>query len=149
WVNWREVDRDGKPTKVPYNPHTGRGADCNDPQTWDSYGTALQTYQAQPDRYDGVGYELGDGDAGVDLDDCRDPATGEIAQWAWEIIRALDSYTEISPSGTGVKVFLRAVKPPQYQGDGFTQRPYHGGKVEIYDGKRYFTVTGRHVEGTP
>jgi putative DNA primase/helicase len=146
WVCWRTINRGGKPTKKPFDPLNGRGADCNDPQTWASYGTAWQTYQDQPDRYDGVGYELGGGFSGTDIDECVDPATGEIAPWAWEIIRELDSYTEYSPTD-GVKVFHRGEKPPEYRDT--TQKPYHGAKVEIYDRGRYFTVTGRHVGGTP
>jgi len=61
---------------------------------------------------DGVGYVLGDGVAGVDLDDCRDPETGTIEPWAAQIITDINSYTEVSPSGTGVKIFARFSLPP-------------------------------------
>jgi putative DNA primase/helicase len=48
---------------------------------------------------------------GVDLDGCLDSLTEEIEPWAWTIIEELDSYTEISPSGKGVHVLVRAVLP--------------------------------------
>ena len=44
---------------------------------------------------------------GIDLDDCRNPETGEIAAWAQEIIDRFDSYTEVSPTGTGVRILIR------------------------------------------
>jgi putative DNA primase/helicase len=77
---------------------------------------------------------------GVDLDKCLDPETGELENWAREIIDELDSYAEISPSGTGVHVLVRGTLPP-----GRNRK----GRFEAYDRGRYFTVTGRHLAGTP
>jgi hypothetical protein len=93
----------------------------------------------------GLGFALGSAAdvhfAGVDFDKCRNPQTREIDEWARKLITYFDSYTEISPSGTGVKIFLLATLPPQTeQGKRY--------KVEIYDRKRYFAVTGRHLDGT-
>jgi hypothetical protein len=76
----------------------------------------------------------------VDLDKCLDPETREIEGWAQEVIEELDSYTEISPSGTGVHVLVRGTLPP-----GGNRK----GRFEAYDRGRYFTVTGRHLAGTP
>jgi putative DNA primase/helicase len=76
---------------------------------------------------------------GVDLDSCVDPETGEIASWASEIVGTLDSYTEFSPSGTGLHVLLRAELP-----SGGNRRDL----VEMYDRARFFTVTRRRVRGT-
>jgi hypothetical protein len=92
--------------------------------------------------YQGLGFVFTEEDpyVGVDLDDCRDPHSGEIAPWALEIIRELDSYTEVSPSGTGMHVLLRGELPK-----GRNRK----GKIEMYDSGRYFTVTGEHLEGTP
>ena len=76
----------------------------------------------------------------MDLDHCRNPETGEISEWAWAIIRTLDTYAEASPSGCGVRLFLR--------GD----LPAHGrkrGDYENYQTGRYVTVTGQHIDGTP
>jgi putative DNA primase/helicase len=76
---------------------------------------------------------------GVDLDKCLDPETGEIESWAQEIVGELSSYTEISPSGTGVHVLVRAELP-----DGRNRK----GQIEMYDHGRYFTMSGKHLSGT-
>jgi primase-polymerase (primpol)-like protein len=83
---------------------------------------------------------LGDGLVGVDLDHCRDHATGAIAAPARAIIDALASYTEISPSDTGMHVLVHGTLPPGRR---------RTGPIEMYDAGRYFTVTGAHLMGTP
>ena len=83
---------------------------------------------------------LGDGWVGVDLDKCRDPETGIIEPSALAIIEKLHSYTEISPSGTGVHVYLNGQLPPGRR---------RKGVVEMYGEARYFTVTGAHLAATP
>ena len=79
----------------------------------------------------------------IDLDNCRDPHTGIIQEWAWKIIRWVNSYTEVSPSGTGIHIFVIGALPPDAKKQ---QKVY---KLEIYDRKRFSTVTGHRVEGTP
>lgn len=144
WVCWRYEEREGKPAKVPYDPTTGKRASSTDSGTWTTFEHALEAHRSG--GYDGVSYAFGtDLDVvGVDLDDCRDPETGVITSWATEIIRALDSYAEISPSGTGVKLFLAGTKSIER-----CRKKVENGEVEIYDRKRFFTVTGRHLDGTP
>jgi hypothetical protein len=142
WLLWREEVRKGKPTKVPYCPD-GRGrASSTDPDTWGSLDEARSTFTRG--GFDGIGIALGNGLAGVDLDDCRVPETGEIAEWAQEIIDQLNSYTELSPSGTGVHVLLYGTLSRSGN-----RRDCGNGHVEIYDHDRYFTFTGEHLEGTP
>jgi hypothetical protein len=138
WVNWRSVVRDGKPTKVPLDPKTGGRASCSDPATWGTYEQALARFARG--GIDGVGFQLGSPYCGIDLDLCRDRATGDIEPRAQEVINRLDSYTEISPSGTGVHVLVKGSLPP---------RGRRKGHVEIYSGGRFLTVTGDHVGGTP
>jgi hypothetical protein len=82
--------------------------------------------------------------AGVDLDDCRDPETGAVAPWGQELVDLLDSYAEISPSSTGIKVFLRGRKPGEK-----CRKKYKTGEIEIYDKERFFALTGHRVDGTP
>src|SRR5262249_49315725 len=96
--------------------------------------------------HDGIGHVLTGEETGVDLDDCRDPETGAIEPWAREIISDLDTYCEVSPSGTGVKLWLPGPLP-----DGWSdhRKPFATGEVEVYDRGRYFAVTGQRVEGTP
>ena len=96
----------------------------------------------------GIGFVLtGDGIVGIDLDDCRDPSNGAIKNWAKEVIDYLPTYSEVSPSGTGVKLFVRGVLPEKFNKR--YVRPDGDGEVEIYREGRYFTVTGQRVHGTP
>src|SRR5215203_412473 len=86
WVVWRSEEREGKPTKVPYSPLTGEKASTMDPQTWASYSEAVVAYTEH--GYGGVGFVFSEDDpfCGMDLDGCLNPTTGEIEEWAREII---------------------------------------------------------------
>jgi len=141
WVCWRgELQPTGKINKEPYDPRSGRKASSTEPVTWSPFGTALAAYARS--GYDGIGYVFSAGDpyAGVDLDGCRHPETGELAPWAEEIVRRLDSYTEVSPSKTGVKIFVQGAVP------GPRRRK---GTIEMYSQGRYFAATGQRLRGTP
>src|SRR5215217_8096069 len=111
WLCWRTEERGGELTKVPYGPRTGRRGDSTGPETWASYDEAVNACTEH--GYDGIGFVFTPEDdlCGVDLDKCLDPGTGEIEGWAQEIIEELDSYTEISPSGTGVHILVRGELP--------------------------------------
>ena len=76
----------------------------------------------------------------MDLDGCLDPKTGQLEGWARQIVEELDSYTEISPSRTGVHILIRATLP-----EGRNRK----GRFEAYNWGRYFTVSGKHLAGTP
>src|SRR5207244_2769510 len=62
--------------------------------------------------------------------------------WATAIVLLMDSYTEVSPSGTGLKIFVLGTLL-----EGAKQGKIY--KLEIYDQKRYFTVTGHHLAASP
>ena len=100
FVCWCEEDRDGDITKVPYSVHGGRASSTN-PKTWAPFDAAIA--YAEEHSMSGVGFVFTEDDpyAGIDIDKCRNSETGEIDQWARKIVNALDSYTEVSPSGTG------------------------------------------------
>lgn len=135
-----------KETKKPIQPGVGGYASSTDPDTWTSLDTARDYHQQEGTDTDGIGFVF-DPDgliAGVDLDDCRDPDTGEIAEWARDVVGRLDSFTEVSPSGTGLHVYLLGFVP-----DGGNRATVKDGEIEVYDSGRYFTVTGDHVEGAP
>ena len=140
WVCWREEERDGKPTKVPVTPGNGGFASSTDPDTWSSFEDAVE--YVETGDVEGIGFVFTDDDpvVGVDLDDCREPDTCEVEPPARDIIDRLDSYTEVSPSGTGFHVLLKGE---------LSQGRNRRGSVELYDSARYFTVTGKHLEGTP
>jgi hypothetical protein len=140
WVIWRAEVRDGRVTKVPYmaTRPTAHAA-VNDPSTWGCFADAVAAVHAGYGT--GIGIVLGDELVGVDLDHVRDAHTGLVNdEFMFFIVKALNSYTEVSPSGTGLHVLARGSLPP-----GGRRR----GAVEMYDAGRFFTVTGRHVPGTP
>ena len=148
WVNWRYEHRDGGWTKPPVNAATGQCADNTDPATWGAYRDVVVAYREG--GFDGIGYvfSVDDPYCGIDLDDCID-ADGTIEPWAAEIICGLDSYAEVSPSGRGVKIFLRGALPGGKGRKANKQGPKGTGAVEVYDRRRYFTVTGHRLDGTP
>ena len=168
WVAWQTELRSGgeKPTKIPYNPNRSGRAKADAPKTWGTREAAERRAAELPVPYGtgGVGLELTTLNGqlslgGVDLDSCRDSETGEIAPWAQAVIDRLHAYTEISPSGTGVKVFytyrtedavpLRTVLGTTAGGGlkwsstwSHANGADHPPAIEIHLGHRYFTVTG-------
>jgi len=86
-------------------------ASSTESETWASFEAALE--YTETEHADGVGFVFTDDDpiVGVDLDDCRDPETGDVDDAALDIIKRLDSYTEVSPSGTGYHVLIRGELP--------------------------------------
>lgn len=83
----------------------------------------------------------------VDLDDVRDPKTQVITPEAAEIVAQLDSFTEISSSGTGLHILVRARLP---ESDGkIIEDLDTGGQIEIYDHGRFLGATWNHVADTP
>ena len=140
WLCWKEEKRDGKPTKIPITPGTGAFASSTDADTWTNFKAAVE--YARSDEADGLGFVFTADDpfVGIDLDDCRDPATGHVDEDAREIVNRLDSYTEVSPSGTGFHVLIEGELP-----EGRNRK----GTVEMYDSSRFFTMTGDRVNVAP
>ena len=145
WVLWKptwkeDLGKPGKWDKPPFrasNPEVG--ADTTNAKTWTNFQTAFESAKIE---CCGIGFVLSevDGIVFVDLDHCRDPLSGNIDEWALDVVRLLDSYTELSPSGTGIHIFVYGSKP----GDACKR-----GDVEIYAKARYATFTGLHLAGTP
>lgn len=131
-----------KQTKVPYQPN-GRHAMANNPATWSTYAQCM----AVVSQFSGVGLTLGNGVFGVDIDKCCDAASGKFTAESREVVIALDSYSEYSPSGTGCHVFGLGNLP----GDGKAiVRPMPGCKqVEVKGLGYYYTFTARHLSKTP
>lgn len=154
WVVYRLILRDGRWTKVPFDPRTLRPARTNDLRTWSSFRRALVQYAAG--RADGVGFVFSRDDpyAGVDLDGCRDPVSGEIAPWAAQVLERLRSYAEVSPSGTGVKVIVRGNLPCSGTGrrrrvPGIVAVYGRTAEIEAYHHGRYFALTGVRLDAMP
>jgi P4 family phage/plasmid primase-like protien len=139
WVVWKLVpDGDKKPRKTPVDPKTGRNAKANDPSTWGTYDQALELYTKRMNDFAGIGYEFSADDpyVGIDLDKAVN-GSGPLP-WASEIISELNSYTELSPSGSGYHILVRGKLPPGGR---------KNGHVEMYDRGRFFTMTGSVVNG--
>ncbi len=132
WLVWKAVGE--KPDKVPYSARTGRKASSTDLLTWSTFGEAVEAYEHG--EYAGLGFVFCSGDpyTGIDLDNCVDE-NGEIAGWALEIARYLNSYTELSATGTGLHIIVRGEVPNRRRDE-----------VEVYSSKRFFTMTGHIVE---
>jgi hypothetical protein len=139
WVCWRMQERKGKITKIPYNPISERPAKTNDPETWTDFKLAAEACEEY--GFDGIGFVLTDLDpfTGFDIDNCINPKTGIVEEEAKKLIDQLNSYTEISPSGRGIRIFVEATIPKNLKRNG----------IEVYNDKRYLTVTGNKIDGCP
>jgi putative DNA primase/helicase len=139
-------------TKPPYTTD-GDPASSTDPKTWTNFTSARAAYEAGD--FDGIGQPLApEEDAqsiliGVDWDKCIDPATGEIDPLVLLDVRHLNTYTERSPSGVGLRAFVYVRGGLPVKSDGTTGRNWRNIKTEAYQSGRYLTITGHHVEGTP
>src|SRR5579859_2867007 len=146
WLVWKLIHKKGeaKPTKIPYCVATGEASNAHDPENWASYDAAVSALSSP--RYTGLGFVFTAEDpyCGIDIDNCRDKSTGHIEPWAWAIIKELNSYTEVSPSGTGVHIIVKAHAFDRMK----TKIPGTSSAIEIYDRGRFFTVTGSHLDGT-
>ena len=145
WVCWRYKQRDGKTTKTPINAKSnGRltYAKTNDPATWASHAEALAACERHPELA-GVGFCFApdDGLTGIDLDHVINPETGELKPEAAEILERFDgTYIEVSPSGTGLRLF--AFGKPGRSGKNVGDVKWC--EVYAHPSNRYLTVTGNH-----
>lgn len=138
WACWRRIQRgDGKFAKPPFQVN-GQPAKTTDPSTWNTFEECF----AASHGFDGIGFMFSAANVlvGVDLDHVRDTETGVTEEWAREVIRELNSYTELSQSGTGWHIIVRG----QLNGNGNRRC-----RMEMYSASRFFVVTGKHAAGTP
>ena len=152
WVCWAYTwSRTKKKWDKPPRRADGRLASSTDAATWCDFGRAVGAVASGVPRFDGIGHVLvGEGFVAVDLDRCiaegragmvRVGDLDGIDAWAHAIVRELDSYTELSPSGRGLRIFIRGSLPA---GSGNRK-----GCFELYDRARYVTVTGDHIVTMP
>jgi len=150
WICWRYDWDDGRDewTKVPVDPATDGFASTTDPDTWAGFGAAVSHHGQAGADTDGVGFVFAESGtvAGIDLDDCRDPDTGDLEPWADELLDDISTFTEVSPSGTGLHLYGLGFVP---DGGNRGDVPDAPGHVEMYDSGRFFTVTGAHLEDAP
>lgn len=121
FVCWRGAD------KIPKNAMTGNNAQSNNPDTWCDFDTAIKGCEKY--GFDGLGFMFANGYFGVDLDHCIDNI-----DFCDEFVETLQSYTEISKSGSGIHIICKGTLP-----DGARRK----GGIEMYSSGRYFICTGR------
>ena len=127
WVLWRlRKMEDGRTTKIPINANSGYGAKSNDEDTWVSFDEAFK--KVEYFNCQGVGFMLGNGYFGVDIDHAIDDK--ELID---EFASTLKSYTERSQSGEGIHIICKGVLP-----SGSRRK----GNIEMYDSARFFAMTG-------
>ncbi len=144
WVLSRAVEERGKVQKVPYQP-SGRRASATDPATWVAFDAAVDAVLGGRADWPGLVLTADDPYCCLDLDEARDAATGALKPWAARIVEACGSYTEVSASGRGLHVFVRAALP----GHRGRVRGHEGGKLEVYDHARVIALTGWRLGGVP
>ena len=136
---WRYEYDGSRWTKVPYQLKQDKQGDhlhakSNDRTTWSTLHDCIAIY-IQEDDLDGIGCFIAEPYIGVDFDHVI--KNGVIEPWAQEALKELNSYAELSPSGTGFHVWCKGTLPEGRR---------KVGRVEIYEVTRYFTVTGREVK---
>jgi hypothetical protein len=154
WLLWRFEPNpkkpDGKKLKVPYyisgKRRVGTQGSAEDRSWLSLYNSVVdELSRSRGSRlpYDGIGFAFlpGDGLIGIDLDNMIDPATGEISERGREIIKACNSYTELSPSKKGVHIFVRGHVEKSFKSNDIG--------VEVFCGGQYFTFTGERYFGSP
>lgn len=149
WVLWLRKDVKGKAKKIPINPKTLRAASTTDSSTWSVFDLSVSCLYNEKKRHDGIGFvfPLDGSITGVDFDNKGGPqikCLEDCPQEVQDIVSALDSYTEISPSGTGLHVIALGGLPESVR---HKKRLDCGWDFEIYDRGRFFTVTGRSLNG--
>lgn len=148
WVCWR-YEWDGKWRKPPFHPLTGQRTDPTELGRWGTYHEAVRALVRG--GYDGIGYVFlpSEGYVRLDFDDCRDPQTGIIDQWAVEILDYLQVYAEVSPTGEGLHAIAKGeLGRVDRKVSGLGER--HQGTLEMYSqGQNYLTWTNERLnEGT-
>ena len=136
---WRyETDPKGRRTKMPYNPNNPQyRGDSTDRSTF----APLNTAAARANGFDGIGIGIFDSVAAIDIDHCM--KDGKLSAMAADIVETMDAYTEISPSGEGLRILFLA---PGFRYD---DNKYYinnrKNELEIYlpgMTNKYVTVTG-------
>ena len=147
WVVWKlEITKDNrekgkKPTKVAYSPfnHKKCGNSERWRDTWGSFEDACAAFDMG--NYCGVQFNITSSDPFVVIDFDHCVVDGEINDEVEQYIQNLDSYTEISPSGTGIHVIVRGKKPGPR-----CKRQWPDYEVEMYEHGRFITITGHVVD---
>ncbi len=157
--NWCVHKRDGERPKVPHTP-SGYKMAWSIPANWINFLVAKKAYleglslpEGHKCKFDGLGFFISrEKNAkldiyAVDLDHCIDPETGAVDQWARDLLDRMNSYSEISPSGTGIHVFLRGMLPEGSKNTNDQMKDKN--RVEVFVNKHHITITGNQLKSYP
>lgn len=139
WCVWKMNSDRGK---IPYNPHTGYKAKSNDPSTFSDFQTVCKAFETG--KYDGLGIGIFHGIGAIDIDHCV--VDGKYSDMASDIIDRMGSYTEISPSGNGIRIIF-TVDNFQYNKELYYINNQKKG-LEIYIAgatSKFVTITGNAI----
>ena len=140
WIAEPRSDKPGKYNKAPRSPVTGIKIGANQPHLFGSFEQAKAAYESG--KYTGIGILLtGNGIVGFDIDDYQNTfaKNPEVEVWVEKAIsdQTNSAYAELSPSGTGLRLFVRGELPGKGR---------KSGSLEVYDNVRFLTITGAIYE---
>jgi len=147
WVTWESLENKG-----PRISGTDQNAKSNEPSTWVGYQAACDNITAGR-GFKNLGFVTNgkqtDNLTGIDIDGCRNLATGEISEWGLQIVKLCDSYCEVTPSGAGLRIWVIAELVDDYvKVSHLALSVGYGSKVqvEIYNDGKYFTICGQRLD---
>lgn len=144
WCCWRLSDKG----KIPYNAMTGGLAKSNDKSTFHPFQKVMENlhfyynFDENNKPLGGLGLGIFNGFSAIDIDECRNPETGELSELANDIIDFCQSYTEISPSGKGIRIIFKTeikIDKEEY----YINNRNNGLEIYISDNtNKFVTITG-------
>lgn len=147
WVVWKTVLRHGRKTKLPLDAKMPRAARVDDESTWSTFSAARLAARKDPYLCVGYMFKKGEGIFGIDFDSVID-RNGKIAPWISPFLDQFPTYWELSPSGTGLKLWAlgdysqTGLSVPL----GLAMSNEKRCRVEVYGWGRYFAFTGRRLQ---
>jgi primase-polymerase (primpol)-like protein len=137
FVLWKAVPVQGKIKKIPLSPVSHTPASVTNPETWGTLEQALKSLKSG--KGNGIGFVFSDDDpfTGIDIDSCI--VANKLTPQASELVTDFWSYTELSPSHTGLHILVQGTVPAGRRKDG----------IEMYSTGRYFTITTNHLKIAP
>ena len=142
WLFWK-YETIGEEKRKPPTCANGKKINPHDPDNL--YPFSIVEEKFDPQIHEGIGFSLtGSGFIGLDFDDCLTIPNdfSSLKDWAVPIVELIKgNYIEISPSGNGIKSFIKGEKPHWISE---THIKKGDGKIEIHD-HQYFTVTGKAI----
>jgi hypothetical protein len=137
WVGYIKRENKNRIDKIPMNVLAGRPAKSNDPKTWTDFETAVDLSIQR--NYAGIGFMFTPPYVGIDIDKCI--KDGSIDAQAKKILSEINSYSEYSPSRTGIHIICKGTIP--------RSRKLTKLGIEVYSNNRFFTITGDKLPAFP